>query len=191
MEDRDSITGRVSKGIFLLATVSRPALGPSQPPIQWAPRVLSPEVKRAVQEFDRSPPSSAQFKNVWIYTSTPPIHLMTWHLIKHRCNFVFTLCKLANKGMDLIIIWCTALHQHYVLMKGHLTLHQPISVLWWWNINHDVQHVTANKGRYSILYTLQQQYKKSISLWAHFYCISTVSRHSSTFRTPVRVTKRP
>jgi hypothetical protein len=31
---------------FPLASVSRPALGPTQPPVQWAPVVISPGVKR-------------------------------------------------------------------------------------------------------------------------------------------------
>jgi hypothetical protein len=36
---------RQGKRIFLLAPASRPALGPTQPPIQWVPGVLSPGVK--------------------------------------------------------------------------------------------------------------------------------------------------
>jgi hypothetical protein len=31
---------------FSVATMSRPALGPTQPPVQWVPVVLSPGVKR-------------------------------------------------------------------------------------------------------------------------------------------------
>jgi hypothetical protein len=31
--------------MFPVASVSRPALGPTQPPVQWAPGVLSPGVK--------------------------------------------------------------------------------------------------------------------------------------------------
>jgi hypothetical protein len=37
-----------AKGFFPLTSVSRPAVGPTQPPIQWVPRggVLSPGIKR-------------------------------------------------------------------------------------------------------------------------------------------------
>jgi hypothetical protein len=49
----------VGLGIFLFDTVSRPALGPTQPPIQWVPRALSLGVKRPGREADHSPPSSA------------------------------------------------------------------------------------------------------------------------------------
>jgi hypothetical protein len=41
--------------------VSRPALGPTQPPVQWVPGVLSQGVKaRPGRDADRSPPSSAE-----------------------------------------------------------------------------------------------------------------------------------
>jgi hypothetical protein len=62
-------------GIFLLTTVSRMALGPNQPPIQGVPGALSLGVKRPVREADHSPPSSAEVKNAWSYTSTPSVRL--------------------------------------------------------------------------------------------------------------------
>jgi hypothetical protein len=60
-------------GIFLFITVSRQALEPTQPPIQWVPGALSLGVKRPGRESDHSPPLSAEVKNAWSYTSTPSI----------------------------------------------------------------------------------------------------------------------
>jgi hypothetical protein len=60
-------------GIFLFTTFSRTALGPTQPPIQWVPGTLSLEAKQPGREADHSPPSSAEVKNAWSYTSTLPI----------------------------------------------------------------------------------------------------------------------
>jgi hypothetical protein len=45
MDDRGSTPGR-SERSFPLASVSRSALGPTQPPVQWVPGVLSPGLKR-------------------------------------------------------------------------------------------------------------------------------------------------
>jgi hypothetical protein len=59
----------------LMTTTSRTTLGPTQPPIQWVPEALSLGVKRPGIEADHSPPSSAEVKNEWSYTSTPPIRL--------------------------------------------------------------------------------------------------------------------
>jgi len=70
---------------------SRSVLGPTQLPIQWVPGSLSLEVKWPGHEADHSPPSSAEIKNVWSYTSIPPYILMTWCLVKHRDNFTFYL----------------------------------------------------------------------------------------------------
>jgi hypothetical protein len=56
-------------------TASRPALGPTQPPTQWAPVALSLGVKRPGREANHSLPSSAEVKNAWSYTFTPPIRL--------------------------------------------------------------------------------------------------------------------
>jgi hypothetical protein len=68
--------------------VSRPALGPTQPPIQWVPGALSLGVKRPGREADHSLPSSAEIKDAWSYTSTPQYVFLAWCLIKHR-DFTF------------------------------------------------------------------------------------------------------
>jgi hypothetical protein len=49
--------------------------GPTQPPIQLVTGALSLGVKRPAREADHLPPSSAEVKNAWNYTSTPPILL--------------------------------------------------------------------------------------------------------------------
>jgi len=63
------------RGFFLFFTAPRTALGPTQPPMKWVPGALSPRVKRPGCEDDHSPPSSAEVKNMWGYTATPPIRL--------------------------------------------------------------------------------------------------------------------
>jgi hypothetical protein len=61
--------------ILLFTTASRPALGPTQPPTKEVPGALFWGVKQLRHEADHSPPSNAKVKNVWSYTSTPPIHI--------------------------------------------------------------------------------------------------------------------
>jgi hypothetical protein len=69
---------RVPEGAGNFSTVSRPALGPTQPPIQWVLGTLSLEVKRPGREGDHSPPSSAEVKNAWSYTSGLLYIFMSW-----------------------------------------------------------------------------------------------------------------
>jgi hypothetical protein len=55
---------------------SRPALGSTQPPVKWVLGALSRGVKRQGCEADHSPPTSAEVKKMWIYTSIPPYVFM-------------------------------------------------------------------------------------------------------------------
>jgi hypothetical protein len=73
--DRGSIPGRCET-IFLLAFVSRLVLGPTQPPVQWVSRVLSPSVKRGRGVTLTTNPNLAP--RSWMsrdYTSSPPKRL--------------------------------------------------------------------------------------------------------------------
>jgi hypothetical protein len=88
-------------GIFLFDIMSRLALGPIQPPVQWVPGALSLGVKRPGREPDHLPPSSAEVKNAWSYTSAPQYAFTGWCLVKHRDNFSFILFWLESlKGRD-------------------------------------------------------------------------------------------
>jgi hypothetical protein len=72
LDDR-GFESRQGLEIFLFyIIVSRAAL---EPPIQWVPVALSLRIKRLGREADHSPPSSAEVKNSWSFTSNPPIHL--------------------------------------------------------------------------------------------------------------------
>jgi hypothetical protein len=66
---RSSSLVRVKNFFFYM--LSRPALGSTQPPIHWVPWALSPGVKRQGRQADHSPPTSAEFRKILIYASTP------------------------------------------------------------------------------------------------------------------------
>jgi hypothetical protein len=62
--------------IFLLASASRPALGPIQPPIQWVRGVLSPGVKRGrVVTLTTHLYLVPRLRMSRSYTSSPPMCL--------------------------------------------------------------------------------------------------------------------
>jgi hypothetical protein len=65
LDDRAiGVRSRRGQRIFPLTSVSRPALWPTQPPVQWVPGVLSPRAKaRPGRDADHSPPSSAEVEN--------------------------------------------------------------------------------------------------------------------------------
>jgi hypothetical protein len=70
-------TGSIPGMARLFSTHSRPALGPTQPPIEWIPGAISPGVKRPGSEADHSSPSSAEVKNGG---AIPPLpHMSSWH----------------------------------------------------------------------------------------------------------------
>jgi hypothetical protein len=94
-------------GIFLFITVPRTALGPTQPPIQSGPVALSLGLKWPGGEADHSPPSSAEVKNAWSYTSTPPICLHGVAL----CWSIGTICTWFH---PFVSAWISLLHPHVV-----------------------------------------------------------------------------
>jgi hypothetical protein len=75
LDGRGSIPGRGERN-FPLAFVSRPALRPTQPPVQWVPGVLSPGVKRdRGVTLTTHPHLVPRSRNSRSYTSSPPLRL--------------------------------------------------------------------------------------------------------------------
>jgi hypothetical protein len=76
MDDRGSrIRFPAGAGNFSVHHRVQTGLKPTQPPIQWVLGALSQVIKRLRREAGHSPPSSAEVKNAWSYTSTPPVRL--------------------------------------------------------------------------------------------------------------------
>jgi hypothetical protein len=57
--DGQGVGVRVPVGSRNFSTSSRPALGPTQPSIQWKTGALSPGIKQPGREPDHLPPTSA------------------------------------------------------------------------------------------------------------------------------------
>jgi hypothetical protein len=76
LSGRNLSPGRVKN--FLLSTSPRLVLKPIQPPIQWVLGALTMGVKQPERLADHSPPTSAEVKNTWIHTSTPPYTFMVY-----------------------------------------------------------------------------------------------------------------
>jgi hypothetical protein len=76
---RPGFNSRQGQEIFLYSTASRPALGLTQPPVQWMPGALSPGVKLPGREADPSPPSNTEVKN----GGAIPLlfHMSSWHSV--------------------------------------------------------------------------------------------------------------
>jgi len=64
--------------IFLFTTASSTALGPTLPPIQWVPGVLSLGVKRRGVKLTTHLHLVPMSKNAWNSTSTPQYAFMVW-----------------------------------------------------------------------------------------------------------------
>jgi hypothetical protein len=64
-------------------------------------------VKQKGFEADPSPPTSAKFKKIWTYTSTPPYVFMEKCLVKHRDRFTFFYYIIINHLLVLFnyLMW--------------------------------------------------------------------------------------
>jgi hypothetical protein len=65
--------------------------------------------KAAVPEADHSPPSSAEVKVVWSFTSSSSCIFMSWCLVKHRDSFacILLFCKWRDESHLLYKVRCS------------------------------------------------------------------------------------
>jgi len=62
-------------------------VGPTHPPIKLVLGSLFLVVKRPELEADHAPPSSAEVKNAWSYTTTPPtLAFMAPYSVKNKAQ---------------------------------------------------------------------------------------------------------
>jgi hypothetical protein len=95
---------------FPLASVSRSALGPTQPPVQWASGVLSPAVKRGrgvtLTTHPHLVPRSRMSRS---YTSSPPerLHGVLWDSFYLECLWTISLqnAMYQSPNSSLVIIF--------------------------------------------------------------------------------------
>jgi len=97
------------QGIFLFATASRLALGPTNPPTQWISRALSPGVKRPGREADHSPPSTAplHLHGVVLSWSQGQLHLYYRCIIRQWSDYVIRILSqlLRNNELFAKFLW--------------------------------------------------------------------------------------
>jgi hypothetical protein len=86
-----------SGNFFLFTTVFRLVLEPTQPPIQCVQGALTLRVKEAGLKADHSPPSIAEVKNAWSYTSIPQYALMALCSVEAQEQLYLTLPFIMNQ----------------------------------------------------------------------------------------------
>ena len=84
--DGPGFESRQGKAMYIVSETSTPALGPTQPSIQWVQGLFG-GVKRAGHDIEHTRPSLVDVTNEWIYTSTTPICLHGMD----RDNFTFNI----------------------------------------------------------------------------------------------------
>ena len=70
-------------------------MGLTQPPIEWVLGAVSLTAKQPFREVNKSPPFSAEVKNMWRYKHTPRLHTPSWRgslLIQYRHNLSLNSC---------------------------------------------------------------------------------------------------
>jgi hypothetical protein len=88
------------------------SLGLRKSAIQWVPWFF-PRAKKPGRQVNSFPPT-AEGKNEWRYTSTPPPALCLYGVVKHKFNFLYFKLSLCSESSILTFGWFPA-SEFYVL----------------------------------------------------------------------------
>jgi hypothetical protein len=125
---RPGFDPRHRQRIFPLTSAYRPALRPTQPPVQWVPGALSPEVKRGrgvmltthpllVPRIRKSRSYTSCHPNAPLWSVTGPLYLfLTFYYI---CVCVTVKCKMKGYMEETIVICVYSSPIHFI--SGSLT----------------------------------------------------------------------
>jgi hypothetical protein len=98
---------------FLFTTASRTAVGPTQPHIQWVPRVLSLGVKRPEFELTAHLHLVPRWKYEWSYTSTPQYALLLLSS-SSSSSLEFRLCYIDSRVSLVFPKYARAVIYHWI-----------------------------------------------------------------------------
>jgi hypothetical protein len=128
---------------FSLLHVVQTVSGPIQPPIQWAPVALFSGLKRPRSEADHSPPSSADIKKTWIYTSTLPYVFMgKWenlhclHPVVYHAWWYLAVSTTINKNKPIKLLTLVLFNGCYMFRSTHGAIFRQLQtiarIMWLW-----------------------------------------------------------
>jgi hypothetical protein len=107
--------------ICLFSKPSRPSPGPAQAPLRKIIGELLSVVTRTGRETDHSPPSNAEGKNEWSYTSTPPCAFIVYKEVTYTfilLNFTATY-MFCGIWSNLFFFFSQRKEREYLVSKHH------------------------------------------------------------------------
>ena len=96
---------------------------PTQPPVQWLMAFFL-EINRPTREVDQSVPSSAEVKNKWRCTSTPPISFLGLEKDKFTVNW-YDLLSLSSDKWQAKAEVIFSLQEMFFYLRS--LLYQPVT----------------------------------------------------------------
>ena len=124
----------LNPGGYEIFRPSRPALGPSQPPVKWVPGLSRGKVRPGCAA-DHSPPSSAAVMEEYSYTSTHPLGCtLHWNKIALPLTFfMFELNGPVSWMISFVPITAGCVKDPYLLL--HVSMQLPLDgfpeILYW------------------------------------------------------------